>query len=218
MYGSTNDNGLFILFFAVPDECPRNDPIVECHTCCCKSSDNVEFYNYDVPEPECTAPPALYGIDFVFTWNETCHPDYYSNDSWWAGLFGISHGISYRLLATCMDDRSSILDASDNVPVTDGFGISKSDLIIDKFHQWVTASAWLMPSNNLIVSVFDLRLCDGDTWKESVKVCFELFCTGTHTCGADSTTERNSWQANNCSFGYVEFHLKKTQVSNCYVY
>ena len=228
---------------AVPDECLRNDPIAECHTCCCKSSDNVEFYNHNAPEPECTAPPALYEIDFVFTWNETCHPDYYSNHSWWTDLFGISHDVNYRLWATCMEnvrDRQSrasrtknvrlpemklrttaiaggILDASVNFPVKDGFGISKGDLIIDKFHQWVSASARLMPSSNLIVGMSDLRLCDDDTWKERVKVCFELFCTGTYTSRVGSATGRNSWQANNCSFGYVELYLKKTQVSSIYI-
>ena len=216
----------------------RNDPIAECHTCCCKSSNNAEFYSHDVPEPECTAPPALYGIDFVFTWNETCHPDYYFNDSWWAGLVGISHGINYR--SFCMEglsERSSqalrirnvripknrvrtsvfaggLLDVSENAPVTNSYGISKSDLIVDKFHQWVSGFARLMPSSNLILTMSNLRLCDGDTWKESVKVCFELFCDGTHTCRVDSPTGNNSWQANNCSFGYVEFHLKKTQVAD----
>ena len=48
--------------------CPRKDPIAECSTCCCDSSENVEFYNPDRPEPWCSAPPAVYTVTFVSTW------------------------------------------------------------------------------------------------------------------------------------------------------
>ena len=41
--------------FLVPYECPSTGPIEECPTCCCESSDNIEFYDPDSPEPECTA-------------------------------------------------------------------------------------------------------------------------------------------------------------------
>ena len=218
--------------------CLSDAPIEECETCCCNSSKNVEFYDPADPEPECTAPPALYGIDSVFTWSDTCHPDYYSDASRWEAILGVSHNTNYRLWDSCAEDVSpgliqasqtgslsvlvnevisaiiagDVLDGSGNAPFANAFGTSQGDIIIDKSHQWVSTFARLVPSNNQFVGVADLRLCNGDTWKETVKVCYELFSTTTASSGVGGPNERNSVQANNCSFGYVEFSLKKLQV------
>ena len=70
-----------------------------------------------------------------------------------------------------------------------------------------------------MVGVADLHLCDGDKWRESVKVCFELFSTAAASERVAGEMERNSVQGNSCSFGYVEFNLIKIQVihSTCLI-
>ena len=232
-------NNCALYLYLVPEQCPRSDPIDECPTCCCNSTENVEFYNPDAPEPECTAPPASYEMKFVFTWSAICHPDYYFPDmSKWSPPTGVSHNTGYRMWDACMDDASEgvgivsqtgdtsvinqeyaqaaamgyILDSTEGELVPQGSGMTSSNLIIDKNHQWVSAISMLVPSPDRLVGVADLRLCDGAEWKESVRVCFELFSTATATEKVVGEMERNSLQANNCSFGYVEFNLRKTQV------
>ena len=100
---------LFLLFL-VPGECPSTGPIEECPTCCCESSDNIEFYDPDSLEPECTASSALYEMIVDFTWSEACHPgDYESSLVFtpvWSTPIGISHNTNYRLWDACMDDVS----------------------------------------------------------------------------------------------------------------
>ena len=67
-----------------------------------------------------------------------------------------------------------------------------------------------MPGPNQVVGVADLRLCDGNKWKEYVKVCFnELFSTANTSAGE---MKRNTVSFSNCSLGYVEFKLTQTQV------
>ena len=58
----------------------------------------------------------------------------------------------------------------------------------------------------------DLRLCDGDKWRESVKVFFELFSTATASERVAGEMERNSVQGNSCSFGYVQFNQVKVYI------
>ena len=53
----------------------------------------------------------------------------------------------------------------------------------------------------------DLRLCDGDKWRERVKVCFELFSTAAASERVAGKMMRNSVQGKNCSFGCVEFKV-----------
>ena len=81
------------------------------------------------------------------------------------------------------------------------------NLTVDSGHQWVSAGLMLVPSPDRFLGVADLRLCDGEQWKEKVKVCFELFSTATASERVAPSGERNSVQANNCSFGYMEFTL-----------
>ena len=222
---------MFFSNIQVPDQCPSSGPIDECPTCCCDSSENVEFYNPDALEPECAAPPASYEMKFVFTWSAICHPDYYFPDmSKWSPPTGVSHNTGYRMWDACMDDASvgvglvsqtgdtsvinqeyliaggKILGMVQGELVPQGSGTTSArNLTIDKDHQWVSAISMLVPSADRLVGVADLRLCDGAEWKESVRVCFELFSTATATEKVVGEMERNSLQANNCSFGYVEF-------------
>ena len=97
-------NGCFIAFAIVPAECPTSI-IPACSTCCCTSSDNVEFYVPSEGEPNCMAEDVTYEVKFVATWTEACHPDYYSNESvHWFPLTGISHKPEYKLWNACMYD------------------------------------------------------------------------------------------------------------------
>ena len=222
--------------FTVPDQCPRSDPIEECPTCCCESTDNVEFYDPDATEPECTAPPATYEMRFVFWWSPTCHPDYYFDNSIWSPPTGVSHSAGYRMWDACQDAASEgvglvsrtgdtsvirqeylqvgekILDNAEGDLVPDGSGVTSRNLTVDHYHPYVSAISMLVPSPDRMVGVADLRLCDGAQWKETVQVCFELFSTATASDRVAPEMERNSVQANNCSFGYVRFILLETQV------
>ena len=81
------------------------------------------------------------------------------------------------------------------------------NLTVDKDHQWVSAISNRGPTPDQVVGVADLRLCDGDKWRESVKVCFELFSTAAASERVAGEMERNSVQGNNCSFGYIEFNF-----------
>ena len=191
----------------------------------------MEFYNPNAAEPECTAVDAVYDMNFIFTWSPTCHPDYYFPNAAWTPPFAASHNTVYRMWDACMDDPSigvalvsqaggvnaiiqECLAAGDNVlnyAVADlifgGTGTTSRNLTLDKDHQFVSAVTMLAPSPDRMVGVADLRLCDGDQWKEKVKVCFDLFSTATASERVVGEMDRNSLQANNCSFGYVEFTL-----------
>ena len=218
--------------FAEITYCPRKDPIINCTTCCCESSDNLEFYNPDVPEPWCSAPPAVYTVRFVGTWTGVCQPDYYPSNAHWSPPTGASHNTSYQMWDACMDDPSpgvarvsqtgsttviegeyeaagdSILDTFRG-SVIPGGGVIESDLSIDKYHQWVSTVTMLAPSLDRMVGVANLRLCDGNDWKRSVKVCSELFSTATKSGRVHPPMQRNSVQCNNCSFGYFTFTFKQ---------
>ena len=212
--------------------CPRKDPIPECSTCCCDSSDNIEFYNPDVPEPWCTAPPAVYTVRFVGTWTGTCQPDYYPSNAHWSPPTGASHNPEYQMWDACMDDPSSgvalvsqtgntavieqeYLAAGGNIldtfkgPGISGGGEAYANLTVDKYHQWVSTVSMLAPSRDRMVGVAGLRLCDGADWKRSVKVCSELFSTATRSERVHPPMYRNSIQWNNCSFGYWTFTFKE---------
>ena len=219
------------IYTAVIDNCPRSDPIDVCPTCCFEPSDNIEFYNPDASEPECTAPPALYQMKFTYTWSEVCHPDYYLPRAHWTPPSGVSHNPEYRMWDACMDNSSIGLGimsqqgyvcaleqeynaAGDAVGsstvgqfVFSGTGSISSNITMDKDHQYVSAGAMHAPSPDRMVGVADLRLCDGDEWKEKVKIGMELFSTNTNSERVAGKMERNGLQANNCSFGYIEFTL-----------
>ena len=218
----------------VPAECPT-DPISACPTCCCKSSENVEFYDPAKPNPECTADSALYEMKFTGTWSPTCHPGDYNSYSIfspvWSWPVAVSHNTQYKLWDACMDDVSvgvgllsqiglpsvliqelavaggNILNYTVGPNLVPPTGEMSLNLTVDKDHQWVSAISNRGPTPDQVVGVADLRLCDGDKWRESVKVCFELFSTAAASERVAEEMERNSVQGNSCSFGYIEFNL-----------
>ena len=209
------------MLFSVPDECPEGGGLAGCPTCCCESSDNVEFYDPDAPEPECTAPPAVYNLTFTTTWTNTCHPDTFVENSQWESLRVMSHNPDYRLWDACMDDlphgpstlegdvviailKGQIADAFPTSPIGKGAGTVTENIEVDSSHQFVSAYSRQTPSPNYLVGVADLRLCDGDRWRENVKVCFELFSISERVA---PEMQRNSVQGNNCSYGYIEFQF-----------
>ena len=179
---------------------------------------------------------------FVFYWDAICHPDYFfPGDSIWSPPTGASHNIEYRMWDACMDNPSPgvglvsrtgdtsiineeydaameyILDTTQGDLVPMGTGETSSELDVDAEHQWVSAISMLVPSPDRMVGVADLRLCGGDEWKESVKVCFELFSTATGSERVADEMERNSVQFGNCSFGFVEFTLIETTTTEVYI-
>ena len=199
----------------------------------------MEFYDPDYPKPECNAPPATYEMQFVFTWSNMCHPDYYFNDSKWTPASAVTHNTHYRMWDACMQDISAgvallsqngslsvitteiILEALmndstldgpifDSHSVPQGSGSTSFYINVDKYHQWISAMSHLAPSVDQLVGVADLRLCDDDQWKKKVKVCMELFSTATDS----KIVERRSVQLDNCSFGFIELDLMKTQVKS----
>ena len=107
-------------------------------------------------------------------------------------------------------NSSHILDTF-KASLINGGGRTSSELSVDKFHQWVSAVSMLAPSLDRMVGVANLRLCDGNDWKRTVKVCSELFSTATRSERVHPSMQRNSVQWNNCSFGYFTFTFKEYQ-------
>ena len=157
--------------YLAPDMCPRDDPIEACPTCCCESSDNVEFYNPNLPEPECkTLFPALYEVTFVFRWNTVCHPDFNFPSQVFTPPSMVSHNTEYRMWDACMDNTSigvgllsqhgvtsvveqeylaagdNVLDFSRGVAIGGGVGETSNNLTVDATHQWVSVASMLAPS------------------------------------------------------------------------
>ena len=169
-----------------------------------------------------------------------CHPDDYVADSQWISPITATHNADFSLWGACVDnvtddmDRCSLNEDSaimdhllseliaGNVvdftqdepgPVTEGSGTTTSDIVIHQFHQYVSVISRQVPSPDHIVGVDRLRLCDGDVWRESVKVCVELFSIATSSDRVAGLIERNSVQGDNCSYGYIEFNLLDVHVS-----
>ena len=124
---------------------------------------------------------------------------------------GISAEVVQAALVAMTTLDGPIFDGSE----VEGNGSTSIYLTVDKYHQFVSTLTRLNPSPDQVVGVADLRLCDGDKWRESVKVCFELFSTAAASERVAGEMERNSVQGNSCSFGYIEFNLTKTEVYTC---
>lgn len=58
--------------------CPSSEHIPrKCRTCCCLSSDNVEFSHPDGPNRVCAAREiAAYKVSLISDYNPTCHPNF----------------------------------------------------------------------------------------------------------------------------------------------
>ena len=219
--------------FAAPDGCLERN-LNDCVTCCC-TGENVDYFDEDIPEQNCSAPPAIYEITFVYTLSNECHPNFTAGK--WSRPFAGSHSGAYRLWDACMnnvslgvanfsqtgDSGGIITEATPvailhqtvlDIPVFDGEEVKGSGntsiyLTLDKERQYVSTLTRLESSPDWVVGVADLRLCNGSKWKQRVKVCFELFSTAT---ASKRAFMRNSVQYRNCSFGYVEFNLNKIEV------
>lgn len=100
-----------------------------------------------------------------------------------------------------------------------GDGMTSDEFSVNCSHPYVTVLTMLAPSLDRMIGVAGLKLCNGDTWKSSVKVCAELFSTATRS--ARVSPGRNSVQYGNCSFGYFMFNLteggdvKEPDVDSC---
>ena len=94
------------------DVCPPvEDQPKNCRTCCCKSSNNVEFYHPEDPShTECGASEnAMYKVSLIPTISTSCHPRYPfengSNAAYFSDILIGSHGPA-RLIDTCVRDYS----------------------------------------------------------------------------------------------------------------
>ena len=230
---------LISFLIKVPSCVTEDDRPQECSICCCTSSENVEFYNAN-SQLECNAPPAIYKITFYYTASEECQQDDIES---WSRPSVVSHGTGYRVWDACMDNVTvgvatfsqsgdltqilaegvtqavttmNVLDAPifDGDSISTGSGETSIYLTFDKDHPYVSSLTRLEPSPDYVVGVADLFLCDGAEWKESVKICFELFSTATESERVAPKMMRNSLQGNNCSYGYANFTLIKTEVFN----
>ena len=213
-----------------PDACPTTT-IPGCNTCCCNSSSNTEFFESadGTTALECTAMPALYEVKLVSTWSQTCHPDSYTNEAQWTTPYAIAHNTLFKLWGACknefrqqfsqfstgtsqpLDDflvqnliGNFLVDLVRLGPVTSGDGYTTGEVVVDRYHPLVSVVARQDPSPDSVAGAADLILCDGDTWKESVSVCLDLFSTGT----ASQRAPRDS----NCSYGYIQWTLLETEV------
>jgi len=223
-------NSSEIRFSIVPAEHFTEDPPQNCPTCSCASSENAEFYDPSKAETCCGAGEAEYRVKFTGTLTSTCHSDYYMKSVRWSPLTGVSHDSSYEVWNACMNNVSpGVALVSLNGSVTtiqDEYtaqGNSVKDIIqgcsifgnsftfnqfsVDASHPYVSLLKKVTISEDTIIGVAGLKLCDGDNWKNYVKVCAELFSTATITA---REAVRNSVQFNHCSFGYFEFRLVQT--------
>jgi hypothetical protein len=215
--------------------CTKN-PVAGCSTCCCKSSDNVEFFNPSGPNQQCTASGATYRATFVGTWTARCHPDYYFSSAHWSPLTGISHDPSYEVWNSCMYDvslgvervsrfgstgtvrqeymraGSKVKDIFQGSTLFPGAGTRTDTFTVDANHSYVTAMTMLAPSPDRMMGVSRLQLCDGTCWRDSVVVCGELFSTAT---ASRLLGRPNTIQFNNCSFGYFKFDLLSCEGGEC---
>ena len=106
-----------------------------------------------------------------------------------------------------------LVDFIQDSPITSGAGSTVSEIVVDKYHPLVSVIARQDPSPDFVAGVADLVLCDGASWRESVKVCLELFSTAAGSEREAPEMERNSVQGDNCSYGYIELTMQETQVS-----
>jgi len=127
-------------------------------------------------------------------------------------MYNVSNGVALvSQLGSVSTIRAEYRAQGDSVKeiisggLIDGDGMTMDNFAVDCSHPYVTVLTMLAPSVDRMVGVAGLKLCDGDTWKKSVKVCAELFSTATKSERVDPL--RNSIQESNCSFGYFTFNL-----------
>ena len=119
------------------------------------------------------------------------------------------HGFFVSPAVTIKQEYSAnaeyVLESFSTGLLSSGAGTLSAELDFDSGHQYVSVVTMLAPSADRMMGVSSLRLCNGSQWRESVKLCGELFSTATKS---DRVSDgRNSIQYNNCSFGYFIFTL-----------
>ena len=81
----------------------RRAPRRGCRTCCCRSSQNAEFYSPGGQNTQCTAPGTVqYRVSLKSHWRRDCHPDYFPRDAEFSPLIAAAHDPSYELWNRCM--------------------------------------------------------------------------------------------------------------------
>lgn len=106
----------------VDNICPPSEHFpTNCRTCCCKSSDSVEFHhpNNGVTESVCGASEnAEYKVSLIPSISDICHPNYPfvggTESSYFSGLSIMSHA-PYPVFDKCLKNtRSQIFDVISN--------------------------------------------------------------------------------------------------------
>ena len=171
---------------------------------------------------------------FDLTWNEACHPGDYESYLFfppvWSAPIAVSHNSKYRMWDACMDDVSVGIGLVSKLGLTGVIvqefraadenifyiiaGIFPQptskillNITVDQDHQWVSVVLTRGPYNGHLSGVANLSLCDGEKWKERVKVCFEQFSITTASDRVAPEMMRNSVQRNSCSYGSIEFRF-----------
>ena len=86
----------------------RRAPRRGCRTCCCRSSQNAEFYNPGGQNTQCTAPGTVqYRVSLKSHWRRDCHPDYFPRNAEFSPLIAAAHDPSYEVWNRCMYNVSS---------------------------------------------------------------------------------------------------------------
>jgi len=185
------------------------------------------------PNPICTASgEPEYKVRFKSTWTATAHPNYYFSTAHWSPLTGVSHDPKYEVWNACMFNVTrgvALVSQLGRVDVIENEYAAQGDLVkdiilgahidldgetsdnftINSTHHYVSVLSMLAPSVDQMIGVSRLDLCNGNKWRRYVKVCAELFSTATRSV---RVAYRNSIQANNCSFGFLEFR----NLDTCY--
>ena len=210
----------------LPSDCPVCDD--------CVSSDNNQNYKQKACLPLlCSANEKVdYTVRFVGTWNDTSHPSFGFQFSHWSPLTGASHKPSYEIWENCFRNvtqgvqnvaetgnpmliareynihSEDVLDTINNAYVLPGDGEITRHLEVNKNYHYITLLSMMGNTKDYMVGVDRLDMCGDDrvSWKSSVKVCLELYSTGTKTELADICSS-HSRQFSNCSFGYIEFEF-----------
>ena len=175
----------------------------------CTSTDNNQNYKQEQCLPLlCYASDRVtYTVRFVGTWESSSHPDFGFRFSHWSPLTGASHRPSYEIWENCFKDVTTgvrnvaergnptriiqeyathpddVLDTINDGILLPGDGEITRELDVNKHFHYITLLSMMGDTMDYMVGVDRLDMCDtGRTgWKDYVKVCLNLYSTGTKT-------------------------------------
>ncbi|KAI6656902.1 Tyrosine-protein kinase SYK-like [Oopsacas minuta] len=211
----------------------------KCPTCTeCESSSNSQTYKDQSCLPLlCIARKRVsYDIRFVGTWDQSSHPDFGFPYSHWSPLTGASHKPSYEIWENCFRNVTTgvsnvaergdptriimeyathpedVLDTIENGQLLPGYGEITRSLNVNKNFHYITLLSMMGDTMDYMVGVDRLDMCDhnNNRWKDYVKVCLNLYSTGTKTDIAPGCSS-HSRQFSNCTFGYIELTRQDDQ-------